>query len=419
VCEFTGPQNMNPIPSPAGAAAIDPWGKPGGGPVPQVVFKPGTKEVPFNGRRPALAAFNGAKYRETRTYTLTVLPMAPVVGPAGALQIKTAQLPVGAPNEPYDFRLEHVGVVGTASWAIVAGGPLPAGLNFDMPTGRLHGTTAFTGTQAITVLLTDTTGFAVVTTMANLTLDFDAALRLRSGPALPDAVATVPYDITLDACGGATPRTWVKAFKAAEQLPPGLTLDNTGRLHGTPTTAGAYTFSVDTSDKPMHAFQIMGLHAPPDGGKNYPAKANATAIKNLDKVTEITGAAKSAVCGDFNCCKAACCNSGTTKYMATALTQFGKALTHHDFNHKTSLKTPGSATYLDYLSHYFDHIFTKNFASVPTHDVLDLITLDKNWATAQANAVLGNSNDFDVVFAKYAWPAGVSDHLPVGFELEL
>jgi hypothetical protein len=138
---------------------------------------------------------------------------------------------------------------------------------------------------------------------------------------------------------------------------------------------------------------------------------------NVAKIAEIKGVTASAVCGDFNCCPLVCCNAGLANKQLTALNTLGAQLTHRNFNERTSLKQPGSATYNDYRSEYFDHIFTRNFASVPAFGLLNLITSDPNWAVAQANAILGNTNDFDVLFARYSWPGGASDHLPTHFTL--
>lgn len=66
---------------------------------------------------------------------------------------------------------------------------------------------------------------------------------------LPDGVTGIPYSATITAQNGVQPYSW---FVASGQLPPGLTLSPTGTpsttLSGTPTTAGAYTFTVRVKD---------------------------------------------------------------------------------------------------------------------------------------------------------------------------
>jgi len=55
-----------------------------------------------------------------------------------------------------------------------------------------------------------------------------------------------PYTQSLSATGGLTPYTWAIASGA---LPPGITLDQaTGRLAGTPTATGAYSFTAQVTD---------------------------------------------------------------------------------------------------------------------------------------------------------------------------
>ncbi len=50
---------------------------------------------------------------------------------------------------------------------------------------------------------------------------------------------------TLTATGGTSPYTWAVTFGS---LPTGLTLDATGLLHGTPTAAGTFSFTVQVTD---------------------------------------------------------------------------------------------------------------------------------------------------------------------------
>jgi hypothetical protein len=72
---------------------------------------------------------------------------------------------------------------------------------------------------------------------------------------LPGAEAGIPYHVTLQAQGGVNPYTWRVA--QGSHLPPGLRLhQHSGRIDGTPTTAGEYRFSLTLSDvnaPPSHA----------------------------------------------------------------------------------------------------------------------------------------------------------------------
>jgi hypothetical protein len=73
---------------------------------------------------------------------------------------------------------------------------------------------------------------------------YSALLRIPPtivvGPAtLPDGQAGVPYSVAITASNGTGPY----AFSSTGTLPPGLTF-SAGAVHGTPTLAGAYTFTI-------------------------------------------------------------------------------------------------------------------------------------------------------------------------------
>lgn len=66
-------------------------------------------------------------------------------------------------------------------------------------------------------------------------------------PSLPSAEAGIPYQVILQARGGVNPYTW--QLGRDSHLPPGLRLHpHSGRLEGTPTTAGEYHFTLTLAD---------------------------------------------------------------------------------------------------------------------------------------------------------------------------
>jgi prepilin-type N-terminal cleavage/methylation domain-containing protein len=71
-------------------------------------------------------------------------------------------------------------------------------------------------------------------------------------PGRQNGELTVPVDLTLTATGGAPPLTW-----AAAGLPPGLAMDSSGRITGTPTQAGTYAVTVTATD----GFNLIGSAA--------------------------------------------------------------------------------------------------------------------------------------------------------------
>src|SRR5712692_4279428 len=69
----------------------------------------------------------------------------------------------------------------------------------------------------------------------------DTVLTINTPTALPGGAVGVAYSFTFDATGGLTPYFWLVT---SGTLPPGLNLTSGGSLTGTPTAAGAFTFSV-------------------------------------------------------------------------------------------------------------------------------------------------------------------------------
>ena len=63
--------------------------------------------------------------------------------------------------------------------------------------------------------------------------------------ALPSGVTGTPYNFQLIASGGESPYTW---SRTSGTLPPGLSLSAAGLIAGTPTTAGAFPFTVQVQD---------------------------------------------------------------------------------------------------------------------------------------------------------------------------
>jgi MYXO-CTERM domain-containing protein len=61
---------------------------------------------------------------------------------------------------------------------------------------------------------------------------------------LPLATVDAAYEVILSASGGAGPLTW----SATATVPPGLVLEDNGRLHGRPTTEGPFNFVVRVTD---------------------------------------------------------------------------------------------------------------------------------------------------------------------------
>lgn len=105
--------------------------------------------------------------------------------------------------------------------------------------------------------------------------------RLTISPgSLPNGATGVAYSATLSASGGAMPVTWSETGA----LPPGVSLDPSGTVTGTPVTAGTYSFTVTAVDSSNPALVtslpvsivvtdspvIVSTAPPPDGALTYP-----------------------------------------------------------------------------------------------------------------------------------------------------
>lgn len=72
-----------------------------------------------------------------------------------------------------------------------------------------------------------------------------AAYKVAKTPAPPEGVVGTPYSFTFVTEGGTAPHTLARQ---SGSLPPGLSLASDGKLSGTPTTAGSFSFYVEAVD---------------------------------------------------------------------------------------------------------------------------------------------------------------------------
>jgi hypothetical protein len=140
---------------------------------------------------------------------------------------------------------------GPIRWSLV-NGIVPDGLKFAGDDLRLTQTTAVTGvptrvqTTTFTVRARDGAGNTATKTFT-LTVDPADPLVITNGTdQLSDGTVGVAYEVGLFPGGGVPPYTW---SHVAGTLPPGLSVQaSPGRVKGTPTTAGTFTFTVRVDD---------------------------------------------------------------------------------------------------------------------------------------------------------------------------
>jgi hypothetical protein len=132
-------------------------------------------------------------------------------------------------------------------------GRVPDGLSFAGDSLRLTRSTGVLGrpttvqTSTFTIQVSDGSGATARKTFS-ITINPARALVItnQSGTLAPGQVG-VSYAIGVFADGGVSPYRW---SVVAGQLPPGLSLTTSpGRITGTPTTSGTFTFTLRVTDE--------------------------------------------------------------------------------------------------------------------------------------------------------------------------
>ena len=187
---------------------------------------------------------------DTRELTLTVKPAAPA--------IKTAKtLPNVSRKQPYSVTLSASGTT-PLTWEKTSG-TLPEGLTLTAK-GKLTGTPTKAGTYSFTVKASNVAG------SASRTFTVKVTQTAVSGTIPATITRKASYTGTPKATGGASPYTW---SISAGKLPDGLNINSkTGKISGTATKAGSFSFTVKAKDKNGAA-----------GSKAYTVKVTQTAVK--------------------------------------------------------------------------------------------------------------------------------------------
>ena len=173
--------------------------------------------------------------------------------------------PAGEVGAAYSDTLTASGGTAPYAWS-VSSGSLPAGITLDSGTGKLSGTPTAAGTSSFTVKVTDAAG-QTATQATSLTIISGPSL---SFPAPPAGEVGAAYSDTLTASGGTAPYAW---SVSSGSLPAGITLNaSTGKLSGTPTTAGISAFTIKVTDAASQtATQATSLTIVSGPGLSFPA----------------------------------------------------------------------------------------------------------------------------------------------------
>jgi hypothetical protein len=203
---------------------------------------------------------------DSNALTFTILAPPPV--------ISTSSLPTGTVGSPYSQTLAVTGGQAPYQWSTTTGS-LPPGLSLARQSGQISGTPGSAGDFGFTVTVTDSTSRSA---SRALSITVRAPVAITAG-ALPDGTVGSAYSQTLVATGGQPPYQWSTTSGA---LPPGLSLaPQTGRISGTPGSAGDFPFTVTVTDSTSlsasQAFSItirpalaIATGAVPDGTTGTP-----------------------------------------------------------------------------------------------------------------------------------------------------
>ena len=185
----------------------------------------------------------------------------------------TLNLPAGTPGQPYTATFAAMGGIAPYTWCVQessgtcdngSGGALPAGLTIDPSTGTISGTpTTPQSLTPFTIQATDSESPQSSGT-AQIMLSIFGVVTAS----LPAGEIYVPYgNQQLSVAGGTAPYSWcVRESNGAcdngsgGAMPPGITMSpacltpsklTTCTVSGTPTAAGTFNFTVQTTDSEM------------------------------------------------------------------------------------------------------------------------------------------------------------------------
>jgi hypothetical protein len=150
----------------------------------------------------------------------------------------------GYVGQPYNYSLTAFGGLNPLSWSVISG-TLPPGLKLLPQYGTFSGTPAEAGVFNFTVKVVDSaTPQQSAQKQIQITIHPPELVLLGS---LPQRLPLgVEFEGSVAVTGGVAPFQW--SLKSGT-LPPGLSLDPaTGRVSGTPSALGAYSFVVEVTD---------------------------------------------------------------------------------------------------------------------------------------------------------------------------
>jgi alpha-tubulin suppressor-like RCC1 family protein len=162
--------------------------------------------------------------------------------------LTTASLDDGVKGQAYSETLTASGGSGTYKWSKSAG-TLPTGLSLNASTGKISGTPSAAGDFTFTIKVADSDDSSSYDTVQfSVSIEGNSSYDdvVIDASELEDGKVDSAYSQTLSAEGGSGGYKW---YKNSGSMPPGLNLGvSSGKIAGTPTTAGDYTFVIKVVD---------------------------------------------------------------------------------------------------------------------------------------------------------------------------
>jgi hypothetical protein len=178
-------------------------------------------------------ASGGSNTKELTLFVIAPLGIQTLVDKAPPERGLTAKKLV---NQPLATGVKAVG--GRPPYTFTAQGTVPPGLTLDSATGKITGTGTAAGRYPFTVTVTDGTG-ATASVEWNVTIL--PLLDFRKGKGLPIGHVDRVYSARIPVSGKDSKTA---QFAVAGEIPPGLELDESGRLTGTLMQPGTYKLRV-------------------------------------------------------------------------------------------------------------------------------------------------------------------------------
>jgi hypothetical protein len=193
-------------------------------------------------------------------YGSTGLTVFPVGRPIGInTQVGTGTVLISATtNTPYSLNLNDLLLYGYGAapftWSFFDGTP-PPGLSIVPGVGNasatFSGTPTTPGTYTFSLLTTDVNSSQAL--IKNLILTVSPLGIFPPTGALPPGVVGTSYSTSVSASGGTPPYTFAKSYDS--DMPPGMSMDPTGVLSGTPNLAGPFVLFINATDAMGNTFR--------------------------------------------------------------------------------------------------------------------------------------------------------------------